>query len=60
MKDFILNEDILPPFLPIGNFMTLARISRIVDGEDQTLMKVRMITDIDYAKERRAMKFFKK
>lgn len=58
MKDFILNEDILPPFLPLGSFMTQMRVIRMVDDEAQMIVGLRVMTEIDYAKERRAMKFF--
>lgn len=58
MKDFVLNEDLLPPFIPMGNFMSIIGVSRLVNGEEMMIMKVRLVVDIDYAKDRRAVKLF--
>ncbi|KAG5667287.1 hypothetical protein PVAND_015273 [Polypedilum vanderplanki] len=59
MKDFTINEDILPPFLPIGNFMSVVRVTRLIDDdEEMNLYQMKLFIDIDYAKERKATKFF--
>ncbi|XP_070509013.1 uncharacterized protein [Chironomus tepperi] len=57
MKDFILNEDILPPFIPLGSFMSIVRIIRMVDNVPNTIVSVRIMTEIDYPKERKS-RFF--
>lgn len=57
MKDFVLNEDILPPFIPLGSFMSIIRVMRMVDDEPQSLVSVRVMTEIDYPKERKS-RFF--
>lgn len=58
MKDFSLNEDLLPPFLPTGHFMCRARLARLIDSDEVTLLKVTVNTDIDYEKERKSFKMF--
>ncbi|KAL7015982.1 hypothetical protein ACKWTF_016755 [Chironomus riparius] len=57
MKDFVLNEDMLPPFIPLGSFMSIIRIIRMVDDEPQAIVSVRIMTEIDYPKERKS-RFF--
>lgn len=60
MKDFTLNDELLPPFLPIGNFMSQVRVERLVDGDEasNSLIKFTLNIDIDYAKERKSYKLF--
>lgn len=58
MKDFSLNDDLLPPFLPIGTFMSKVRITRLVDEEEIPITKITIYVDIDYAKERKSFKLF--
>lgn len=58
MKDFSVNEDLLPPFIPTGSFMAKVRIARVVDGEEMVLLKVNVFIDIDMAKERKGFKLF--
>ena len=58
MKDFSLNEDLLPPFLPMGHFMCRARMTRLVDGNEITMLKVTVNTDIEYEKDRKSFKMF--
>lgn len=61
MKDFTLDDGLIPPFvqpfMPPGNFMSIMRISRIVDDMDVTLMRIRVVVDIDPSKGKSA-KFF--
>lgn len=58
MKDFSLNEDLLPPFLPIGSFMSKIRVARSVEGEELPIVRVTLYADIDYAKDRKSLKLF--
>lgn len=58
MKDFSLNEDLLPPFLPIGSFMSQVRVTRIVDDDEVPVSKMTLNIDIEYAKERKSFKLF--
>lgn len=58
MKDFSINEDLLPPFLPIGNFMSKLLIARSVDGDEDTIVGMTIYMNIDSAKERKNFKFF--
>lgn len=58
MKDFSLNEDLLPPFLPLGHFKSYGRVSRLIDGDEVTLMKITINTDIDFDKDRKTSKLF--
>jgi hypothetical protein len=58
MKDFSVNDDLLPPFLPIGNFMCKMRIARSIDGEESPMVGMTVYMDIDNAKERKSFKLF--
>lgn len=58
MKDFSLNEELLPPFLPIGEFMSHIRFARVVNDVEVLIMKLTVNVDIDYAKERKSFKLF--
>lgn len=68
IKDFMLNDDLLPPFIPTGSFMSLARITRVVDGEEVPALKITVYVDIENTNEARdrqfngfgAMKLFRK
>jgi hypothetical protein len=59
MKDFMLNDELLPPFLPEGKFMSNARLTRIVDGEEISVLRLTIFLEIEYQKDRKMMKFFK-
>jgi len=52
MKDFALNEELLPPFLPEGSFMSKSRITRVINGEEVPLLKITVYVDIAYGKDR--------
>lgn len=58
MKDFTLNDELLPPFLPIGSFMAKVRIARLVDNDEIPILKTTIFIDIDNAKERKSFKLF--
>ena len=59
MKDFSLNDDLLPPFLPIGSFMSMVEITRMTKDEEKVpMMKMTIFMDIDDAKERKSFKMF--
>ncbi|CRL08229.1 CLUMA_CG021127, isoform A [Clunio marinus] len=58
MKDFILNDDLLPPFLPLGNFMSIIRATRSIDDNEMALVRMIMYVNIDYPKEKKGLKFF--
>lgn len=58
MKDFILNEDLLPPFLPLGKFMGRIRVVRMVNEDEVPLVKMNVVIEIDNAKERKSFKLF--
>ncbi|CAO1424382.1 unnamed protein product [Diamesa serratosioi] len=50
MKDFILNESLMPPFLPEGIFKCYIQLNRVVDGEELMLAKTTIYTHIEYMK----------
>lgn len=58
MKDFSINDDLLPPFLPTGNFMCKIRVTRLADGEETTMVGMTMYTNIEIGKERKNLKLF--
>lgn len=58
MKDFSVNDDLLPPFLPLGKFMSRVRVVRIVDEAEVPLLKINILVDIDNARDRKTFKLF--
>jgi hypothetical protein len=58
MKDFSVNDDLLPPFLPIGSFMCKVRLARSVDGDETDMIGMTIYMDIDNVKERKSFKLF--
>jgi hypothetical protein len=58
MKDFSVNDDLLPPFIPTGSFMSKVQVNRLVNGEELLVVKMTVLIDIDFAKERKGFKLF--
>lgn len=61
MKDFVLDDGLIPPFvqpfMPSGNFMSIVSIGRMIDDIEMTLMRVRLVIDIDPSRSRSARIF---
>lgn len=53
MKDFSVNDDMLPPFIPTGSFMSKVAISRLVNEEQVPALSFTLLIDIDYAKDKK-------
>jgi hypothetical protein len=58
LKDFSVNEDLMPPFIPVGNFMSKIRIGRVMDGAEKTVASFTLFLDISGSKDRRNVKLF--
>lgn len=58
MKDFTLNDEFLPPFLPEGKFMSNVQLNRLDDGEEISVLRMTIFIEIEYQKDRK-IKFFK-
>ena len=50
LKDFIMNEDLLPPFLqpPEGEYKTHIQLNRDVNGEQKMMAKVMIYVKIEH------------
>lgn len=55
MKDFILNESLLPPIVPEGSFKCHIQFNRVVDGEEIMLAKTVIYTHIEYMRSRNVL-----
>lgn len=68
VKDFMINDDLMPPFIPTGSFMSMSKIVRMVKDQEVPAMRITVFLDIENmnaAHERTfngfgAMKLFKK
>lgn len=57
VKDFTVSDELLPPFIPTGSFMSTARLVRIVDDEEVPGIKIRVYLDIENTNAAREQKF---
>ena len=50
LKDFVLNEDLVPPFVlpPEGDYKTKIQLDRDVNGEHKMMAKVTIMTKIEH------------
>lgn len=55
MKDFVLNESLLPPILPEGSFKCHIQFNRIVDGEEIMIAKTIIYTHIEYMRSKNVL-----
>jgi hypothetical protein len=51
LKDFMLNDDLLPPFLPTGRFMSLVKVSRLTEEGEVPAMKITVYADMKNTNE---------
>jgi len=58
MKDFVLNDDLLPPFLPTGNFKSNVQVSRFINGEIIPAVTLTVDVEIEMSNDKKGFKIF--